>query len=73
MLFTQAADPRARLCRRRGTKEETAFHILQECTFGQAPCCSRQNYIESQIIAKLRSRHPDATVTSEQGHGQGWC
>lgn len=61
-----AADPRARLCRRCGQKEETAFHILQECTFVQAPRCSRHNYIESQIIAKLRKCHPSATVTGER-------
>lgn len=61
-----ASDPRSRLCRRCGTKEETAFHILQECTFVQAPRCSRHNFIEAQIIDKLRKRHPDGTVTSER-------
>ncbi|KAH9378336.1 hypothetical protein HPB48_009925 [Haemaphysalis longicornis] len=61
-----AADPRARLCRRCGQKKETASHILQECTFVQAPRCSRHNYIEAQIIAKLRECHPSAIVSSER-------
>ncbi|KAH9371641.1 hypothetical protein HPB48_022423 [Haemaphysalis longicornis] len=61
-----AADPITRLCRRCGQKEETAFHILQECTFVQAPRCSRHNYIEAQITAKLRKRHPSAIVSSER-------
>lgn len=43
-----------------------SFHILQECTFVQAPRSSRHNYIESQIIAKLRKHHPSATVLSKR-------
>ncbi|KAH9367525.1 hypothetical protein HPB48_009079 [Haemaphysalis longicornis] len=31
-----------------------------------APRCSRHNFIEAQVIDKLRKRHPDATVTSER-------
>ncbi|KAH9377490.1 hypothetical protein HPB48_006249 [Haemaphysalis longicornis] len=66
-LFNRhASDPRSRLCRRCGTKDETAFHILQECTFVQAPRCSRHNFIESQVVEKLLKRHPGANVTSER-------
>ncbi|KAH9379079.1 hypothetical protein HPB48_011811 [Haemaphysalis longicornis] len=37
-----------------------------ECSFVQASRCSRHNFMEAQVIHKLRKRHPDATVTIER-------
>ncbi|KAH9382307.1 hypothetical protein HPB48_008839 [Haemaphysalis longicornis] len=61
-----ARDPKARLCRRCGTHDETAFHILQKCTSIHSPRIVRHNFIEQAIVKKLIFIHPDTTIATEK-------
>lgn len=62
----RARDPKARLCRRSGQHDETAFHIFQKCTFVHNPKIAHHNFIEQSIIKKLAAIHPEATITTEK-------
>lgn len=69
-----ALDPKTRLCRRCHRAEETACHILQDCSEVQLPRIERHNFLVDQIARLVKKHNPSWDVQREVTHvrpGQG--
>lgn len=63
-----ALDPTTRLCRRCHRAEETACHILQDCSELHLPRVERHNFIVSQVARLVKKYNPSWDVQTEVTH-----